>query len=50
MICNGKVVKKTLGEFYGIVDIEINLEKENGQISVPGKAKLAIPSKEKILE
>jgi acyl dehydratase len=50
LICNGKVAKKTLGEFYGIVDIEINLEKENGQISVPGKAKLAIPSKEKILE
>ena len=45
--CKGKVVKKYVDEDQHCVDLEIGLENGKGQVTTPGTATVALPSKKK---
>ena len=45
LVCQGEVIKKSLSDLYGVVELKIGLFKETGKVSTPGKAKLALPSR-----
>lgn len=45
LTCQGEVIKKSLSDVYGVIELKIGLFKENGEVSTPGKAKLALPSR-----
>jgi acyl dehydratase len=45
--CKGKVVKKYMDEDAHCVDLEIGLENGKGQVTTPGTATVALPSKKK---
>jgi acyl dehydratase len=45
--CKGKVVKKYVDEDQHCVDLEIAVENGKGQVTTPGTATVALPSKKK---
>jgi hypothetical protein len=45
--CKGKVSKKYVEEGEHLVDLEIGLENGKGQVTTPGTATVALPSKKK---
>ena len=45
--CKGKVVKKYVDEDAYCVDLEIGVENGKGQVTTPGTATVALPSKKK---
>ena len=45
--CKGKVVKKYVDEDVHCVDLEIGLENGKGQVTTPGTATVALPSRKK---
>jgi hypothetical protein len=45
--CKGKVVKKYVDEDQHCVDLEIGVENGKGQVTTPGTATVALPSKKK---
>ena len=45
--CKGKVVKKYVDEDAHCIDLEIGLENGKGQVTTPGTATVALPSKKK---
>lgn len=47
LTCRGKVVKKYLQDGENLVDLEVSVVNQNGEVLSPGQATVALPSREK---